>query len=156
MLSMLRGGHAELPAQTGEFFQYSLHLAVDGFRREMALRIRGSGGNARQYFDAVVDIRHGINVELALLHGLAHIPVQHKMIDIRGRYEHALLTRKAALVAQVEESLDLLIHRPDRLHIPMLVQRARDRQRLLYRHIRYGGKQRVKLGGEMLSPSVPL
>ena len=68
------------------------------------------------------------------------------MLDVGGGQDHALVAGEAPLGADVEEALDLLVHAAHRLHLPVLVDRAGDGDRLRQRLERQRREQRAELG----------
>src|SRR5690606_25754813 len=91
----------------------------------------------------LVDMAHGINVELSGAHRLQHALIEHQVADVGVRDDHALLAAQAARLAQAEEALDLLVDPADRLHLTELVDRAGDGEALLERRARERRNQRA-------------
>ena len=79
--------------------------------------------------------------------GLDHILAQHQMLDIRLRDQHALRSGQAALLANVEEALDLLVDAADGLNFAVLIDRSGHRQILPQRDVRQRRQQRIEFGG---------
>ena len=75
-------------------------------------------------------------MESACLHGRGHLIVEHEVPDVGGGEHDALVPRESVGLADLEEALDFLGHSADRLHDPLLVDRAGHRQPLRDRRAR--------------------
>ncbi len=68
------------------------------------------------------------------------------MLDVRRRHDHALAPGQAFRLAHGVEPFDLAGRAADRLHLAVLVDRARDGDPLVERQPRERGQERVQLG----------
>jgi hypothetical protein len=66
----------------------------------------------------------GIDVKSPAPNGLNHLFLKHQMLDIGGRDDHALISFQTSRIADVKESVDLLVDTPDGLYLPVLVYRT--------------------------------
>src|SRR5512139_3690372 len=133
-------------AQFGQMLEPLRHALV-----EAAFGLRSVSGwrsdrNTSQQLECFIHRFHRVDVETPCRGCLHHIAAQHQMGHVGGGNQHALLAAEAALGADVEVALDLLVYRADRLHPAELVDRAGHRQRLPDRHIRQRRQQRGELG----------
>ena len=74
-------------------------------------------------------------MEKSFFHRVHHRPIEHQMPAIAFRYQHALLTIQALLLAHLKPAFDFFVHAADGQDIAMLVQCARYRNALRERHL---------------------
>src|SRR5690606_29592463 len=129
-----------------ELLEALLDAIVHASAREAAARIALAGRDAGEEGDRLVDRRDRIHVEPILPHGLDDVLAQHQVLHVVLRDQHALLAGESPTLAGIEEALDLLVDASDDLHLPVLVHRAGDGERLLDREPRDRRQQRARLG----------
>src|SRR5262249_28590020 len=80
-------------------------------------------------------------------HRLDHVVAQHQVADVGTRQDDALVAGEPARAADAEETLDLVSHPADGLHLAVLVYRPGDGERLLEGNRRETREQHEELGG---------
>ena len=110
-------------------------------------RSRSPAAVSGQQRNTFIDRSDRIDGKAAGGTGLDDVLAQHQMLDIRLRDQDALRPRQAALLANIEEALDLLVDPADRLNLAMLVHRSGHRQILPQRHVRQRREEGVEFGG---------
>src|SRR5690606_26188506 len=136
---------AHLLPLRGELLQPLLDAVVHGADREAPARVAYAGRDSGHQRDRIVDGRDRIHVEQVRAHGLDDVLAKHQVLHIVLRNEHAVLAGQPAPLARIEEALDFLVDAADDLHLPVLVHRARDGERLLDRQLGKRRQQRARL-----------
>ena len=77
-----------------------------------------------------------MNPELALLNRFNDIRTEHKMLNVGLRNQNSLIAGQPALLADIKESLNLLVDTADGLHFAPLIDRSGDCKSLLNRYFR--------------------
>ena len=103
--------------------------------------------DSRQDLDTLIDRLDRYDPELAGRTSIDDVLAQHQMLYVGRRNQHTLCAIEPAAAANVEETLDFLVHTADGLHQPVLIDRAGDSVALLDRHIRESRKQGIELRG---------
>src|SRR5512143_635658 len=88
-----------------------------------------------------------VDPELPLSHGSDHFLLEHEVLHIELRDDHALVAREPPVLAYAEEPFDLLVHTADRLDLALLADRAGDGDVLPDRRLSNPGEERDKFGG---------
>src|SRR5690606_12314651 len=112
-----------------------------------------------QNFNALVDMAHRVDCELALAHSLHHVLAQHQVLHVCFRDQNALVAGESTCLADVEEAFDLFIDPSNRLHLAFLVHGSSDRKTLLDGHLGEGRQQRIELrrgGAVSVDPAIGL
>jgi len=84
---------------------------------------------------------------------------QHQVDPVLRGYDHAALSRKSVIPGKLKEPGHLLVHSPDRLHLPVLIHRSGYGDRLLHRHSADRGQRGEEFGagcGIPFDPAVVL
>ena len=102
-------------------------------------------GAAGQQLDPLVDRPHRPHVEPALACRLHDLLVEHEVLDVRRRDQHALRARETLCLARGVEPLDLARDTADGLHVAVLVDRPGHGDALGERKAGEGREQRVEL-----------
>ena len=118
---------------------------VDGVRREVSLDVAFSALAQGQDLHAFVDRRDRVDVELSCRNCIKNFLRQDQGLDVLPGDYHSLSSRKPHLLADREESRDLLVDSADRLDVSELVDRTGDGDLLAYRKFSDGRKQGEEL-----------
>src|SRR5215831_6760966 len=120
---------------------------VERARWIVALGVKLACGKAGQQAQALIDGLHREDPEPFLRRRCDDILAKHQVLDVARRNDHPLPAGEAGSAAGVEEALDLLVDATDCLDPAVLVDRARDRERLLDRRLSERRQQREEFGG---------
>src|ERR1700719_5200271 len=103
--------------------QTRINRREHGSRLEFSSLAAFAGANAGENLDSLLDGRDRIDMEPSLFHRVNHFITKHQIFDVLCWNQYSLRSRETFQLAHVIETLDLLIHAADRLHVTLLVYR---------------------------------